>query len=330
MKLNFDYIKMTPIEPMHSCFLGIAKSVLVNHYKQTNQKDLLDHRIRFISRQQASNVKRKLRSFDEQLPRFKSSEFEELFFYYGHILFHDIMSKDVYESFFFLSSAVFKLYSRYSSDDDVEKAGSEIDAFIRLLNREEDLEIKTTYNLHCAVHLYEDRLIHGPLINISAAGYENELQNLKRIFKAKDPKVASLGERYGFKKSLLKKYSKTRILGKPKSYPADIQASVFSTLGITEQHAKSQGLQLHLKFDVNNWKLCVSWDKHRGDRDAYVKCIRNNEEEYAELGLDNADDATLLQALAKHPKLLQRAIVVYHNRAVIGRPPERVHDLLKE
>lgn len=57
--------------------------------------------------------------------------------------------------------------------------------------------------------------------------------------------------------------------------------------------------------------------------------VRNNEEEYTALGLDNANDAALLQALAKHPKLLQRAIVVYRNRAVIGRPPERVHDLLQ-
>jgi arsenate reductase len=57
--------------------------------------------------------------------------------------------------------------------------------------------------------------------------------------------------------------------------------------------------------------------------------VRNNEDEYAELGLESADDAALLQAIAKHPKLLQRAIVVYRNRAVIGRPPERVHDLLQ-
>jgi len=58
--------------------------------------------------------------------------------------------------------------------------------------------------------------------------------------------------------------------------------------------------------------------------------VRSNEEEYTELGLDKADDATLLQALAQHPKLLQRAIVVYRHRAVLGRPPERVHDLLKK
>jgi arsenate reductase len=57
--------------------------------------------------------------------------------------------------------------------------------------------------------------------------------------------------------------------------------------------------------------------------------VRTNEEEYAELGLETANNAALLQALAKHPKLLQRAIVVYRNRAVIGRPPECVQDLLQ-
>lgn len=58
--------------------------------------------------------------------------------------------------------------------------------------------------------------------------------------------------------------------------------------------------------------------------------VRDNEEDYAQHGLDKADDATLLQAIANHPKLLQRPIVVYRNRAVIGRPPERVHDLLQK
>ncbi|HEY8099271.1 MAG TPA: arsenate reductase (glutaredoxin) [Burkholderiaceae bacterium] len=57
--------------------------------------------------------------------------------------------------------------------------------------------------------------------------------------------------------------------------------------------------------------------------------VRNNEEEYTELDLDKANDTALLEAIARHPKLLQRAIVVYRHRAVIARPPERVHDLLQ-
>ena len=58
--------------------------------------------------------------------------------------------------------------------------------------------------------------------------------------------------------------------------------------------------------------------------------VRTNEEEFASLGLENASDSDLLRAVASHPKLLQRPIVVYRNRAVIGRPPELVRDLLAD
>jgi len=56
--------------------------------------------------------------------------------------------------------------------------------------------------------------------------------------------------------------------------------------------------------------------------------VRGNEAEYAELNLAQADDATLLQAVAAHPKLLQRPVVVYGNRAVIARAPGVFNELL--
>ena len=56
--------------------------------------------------------------------------------------------------------------------------------------------------------------------------------------------------------------------------------------------------------------------------------VRSNEEEFAALGLAQADDAGLLRAITAHPKLLQRPIVVFGKRAVIGRPPELVNGLL--
>jgi arsenate reductase (glutaredoxin) len=54
--------------------------------------------------------------------------------------------------------------------------------------------------------------------------------------------------------------------------------------------------------------------------------MRTNETEYAELGLGEASvtDAQLYEAIAKHPILLQRPIVVRNGRAAIGRPPENV------
>lgn len=45
---------------------------------------------------------------------------------------------------------------------------------------------------------------------------------------------------------------------------------------------------------------------------------------------DLADDAALAKWISKHPKTLQRPIVVddEHSRAVIGRPPENVLELV--
>lgn len=57
--------------------------------------------------------------------------------------------------------------------------------------------------------------------------------------------------------------------------------------------------------------------------------VRTNEEEYASLELDRANDAALLDAIHAHPKLLQRPIVVYRGQALVARPPELLHDFLK-
>lgn len=58
--------------------------------------------------------------------------------------------------------------------------------------------------------------------------------------------------------------------------------------------------------------------------------VRDNEAIYGELGLDDPglSDAEVLAAVADHPILLQRPIVVRAGRAAIGRPPEAVAALL--
>lgn len=58
--------------------------------------------------------------------------------------------------------------------------------------------------------------------------------------------------------------------------------------------------------------------------------MRRDEAEYAELGLDDAglDRDALLAAMAAHPRLIQRPIVLANGRAAIGRPPEAVLAIL--
>lgn len=49
----------------------------------------------------------------------------------------------------------------------------------------------------------------------------------------------------------------------------------------------------------------------------------------AQLGDDTLNDEDILAAICLYPSLLQRPIVVMGNRAVIGRPPDRVLDLFR-
>jgi arsenate reductase len=56
--------------------------------------------------------------------------------------------------------------------------------------------------------------------------------------------------------------------------------------------------------------------------------IRTGEAVYKELGLADADRDGLLDAMVANPILIERPIVIRGERAIIGRPPENVLDLL--
>ena len=57
--------------------------------------------------------------------------------------------------------------------------------------------------------------------------------------------------------------------------------------------------------------------------------LRKGEAPYKELGLSAKSTKTeVAQAIAGHPILLERPVVVAGNKAVIGRPPERALEIL--
>lgn len=60
-----------------------------------------------------------------------------------------------------------------------------------------------------------------------------------------------------------------------------------------------------------------------------IEMMRPGEPLFRELGLSRSDpDETLLAAMAEHPRLIERPVVFANGRAAIGRPPEKVLEIL--
>lgn len=59
--------------------------------------------------------------------------------------------------------------------------------------------------------------------------------------------------------------------------------------------------------------------------------IRTKEKLFTELGLSKKDKKTRrqwLEILSENPRLIERPIVIYNNKAVVGRPPENILQII--
>ena len=58
--------------------------------------------------------------------------------------------------------------------------------------------------------------------------------------------------------------------------------------------------------------------------------MRTKEDIYKELNLKEVqDEDALIKAMAEYPKLIERPIIIKDNKAVVGRPPSKVLELIK-
>ena len=58
--------------------------------------------------------------------------------------------------------------------------------------------------------------------------------------------------------------------------------------------------------------------------------LRKGEDDYKKLNLKDPglSEAALIDAMVKHPKLIERPIVINNDKARLGRPPESVLDIV--
>lgn len=101
-----------------------------------------------------------------------------------------------------------------------------------------------------------------------------------------------------------------------------------AALALLESHEINPDLLLYLEqapgvADLTQLLAALGFSDAR-------QLMRQGEAEYTALGLDNPalSQAELIAALAAQPKLIERPIFCHKGRAVIGRPPERVLEIL--
>ncbi|CAM5361422.1 arsenate reductase (glutaredoxin) [Sphingobium scionense] len=58
------------------------------------------------------------------------------------------------------------------------------------------------------------------------------------------------------------------------------------------------------------------------------QAVRKGEAVVKEIGLNTSDDAAVLDAMAAHPILIERPIVITDKGAVVARPPEKAREIL--
>ncbi|EXU74833.1 arsenate reductase (glutaredoxin) [Erwinia mallotivora] len=100
------------------------------------------------------------------------------------------------------------------------------------------------------------------------------------------------------------------------------------TLALLQAQGVNPEVVLYLETPPDTETL-QSWLKKLGFQSAR-QLMRTKETLYQQLNLADEllSEAQLLQAMAEHPKLIERPVVVANGQVRLGRPPEQVLEIL--
>lgn len=101
------------------------------------------------------------------------------------------------------------------------------------------------------------------------------------------------------------------------------------TLALIEQNSITPTVVEYLKTPLTESEITEL--KEKLGFASILEMMRTKEAEFKEHGLSkNSDEASLLEAIVASPKLIERPIVTKGHKAIIGRPPENVLDLIND
>lgn len=100
-----------------------------------------------------------------------------------------------------------------------------------------------------------------------------------------------------------------------------------AALALLQDSGAAVTVRLYQKDAPDADAISAAW--HALGQPPVIDMMRPGEKLFKELGLGKGDpDAVLLAAMAANPILIERPLAISGDRAVIGRPPERVLELL--
>jgi len=99
------------------------------------------------------------------------------------------------------------------------------------------------------------------------------------------------------------------------------------TLSILAENNKTPEIVEYLKQPPSNQALS---DIVKKLNISPKELVRTADQAFKDTGLeiDSMSDSEVIEAICKHPEILQRPIVVCGDKAVIGRPPGNVLDII--
>lgn len=99
-----------------------------------------------------------------------------------------------------------------------------------------------------------------------------------------------------------------------------------STLALLQERGISPAIELYLDSPLSAADIASLLEKLGMSA---AQLVRSGEDVYKESGLGKeSTEAEIIAAMAVHPRLIERPIVVKGKKAVLGRPPENVLELL--
>lgn len=99
------------------------------------------------------------------------------------------------------------------------------------------------------------------------------------------------------------------------------------TLALIEEAGQTPTIRLYLENLVSREELMELLQQLKFEDPRHL--MRKGEAIYKELGLKTEDNPErLVEAMLSYPKLIERPVVTDGARAILGRPPESVKELL--